>query len=175
MVARLDGADFSEGTVLLDPQNFPVGGGHYKYNLEEGIPNVFRCAKFSGEEFGSLQLREKSLNAYDRLTYEGICAFLALADNSNLIENRQIINSEILRNAKEDMLGVDIEQDDSANCVGAIGEKYKELAIVATYVCDEAYKIKVKAEEDKMAREDNVADTAQTYGAYMNDLKEMLE
>ena len=175
LVARLGGTEFSDGIAPLNSHNFPAGGGALRYSLEEGLPRVFRCDELLGADFGTLQLWNENLNENDRLTYDGICAYLALASNSRLVEDRQLINNEILRNAKEDMLTVDPEQDGGADKVGVIGEKYKELAAVATYVCDEAYKQIVKAEEDKIAQEDNIADAAQTYSIYMNDLNEMLK
>ena len=73
----------------------------------------------------------------ESLSYDGLCAYMALAPSKDIITVADKLNSQIDKNAEKEMLDVDSKKDGSADEVAEIGNKYVELKSCLVTLCDE--------------------------------------
>ena len=118
------------------------------------------------------------------MNYDGICAFLGLAPDKILIDNKDFVLNEIKRNAQEEMKAEKIDEN-SAERVDEISEKYLELSAVALEMFESANEnlleeeLKQKRIDDEQTAleneyketcEYNISKTAEAYARGMEKL-----
>jgi len=89
--------------------------------------------------------------ALNKLSYDGLCAYMALAPAEDLIKYGVNINNQIMRNFESETQLVNMGADDGAEKIEKIGEKYSELQACYVSICDEYIKEQgeIKAEMQK--------------------------
>ena len=135
-------------------------------------------------------------NDYDKwhtfLNYDGLCAFLAMAPEKMLLDNKEFVINEIKRNASEEMREVKLSEKSVDKIKDEIGEKYLELSGAALVMFEQANErllmeeaeqarlaeeqAKFEAEQESLKTEyeqdlrDNEARTAEAYAGVMEKL-----
>ena len=125
----------------------------------------------------SLPINNIKNSMQDNLTYNGICAILALAPREFILETKNVLADEIQRNYKLESSKIDIEENDSDHRINEVGEKYLELE-GCLCVLKERFEEEIAIEQESAQKyEDlkhqNIVKAATTDIAISNELKDM--
>ena len=180
LVFRLNGVEAGEKSsgkfvfVRLSNMNFDQNIGP---KLGNGF-NAVNCTRSPGANCGFLRFYPEREYVKNDLTFDGICAYLALATKEQIYENRENIISDIERNAKQEMLNVQATDFDGDAKINEIKDRYIQLSCVAGKLFDIAEnhveENEVRMDEYKDMIENNVACTAQAYGEAIEELNKFL-
>jgi len=132
-----------------------------------------------GVDYGSIGFKNNSRIHFQsditkNLTYDGIVAYLAMADKQDICVYGDYILQAIDNNAKNEMTALPITQG-SVGVIHEIGAKYEELKYLSFAVIDKCYKeinIDDQAQlETKESQNDTLTDMAEKFDEEMQKLR----
>jgi len=173
-------------SVLVDKRNFNEFGHirglvgekeHHSWSFESEIKKDEPYGRLFLDTLNPIPNGEAEVSMHENLTYDGLCAMLALAPREFILETKNAIASEIQRNYELESSKIDVEENDSDHKINEIGEKYLELS-GCLCVLKEQFEEEIAIEQESAQKyEDlkhqNIVKAATTDIAITNELKDM--
>ena len=133
-------------------------------------------------DVASLTIAENKLNdeyllpyALNTLSYDGLCAFMALCPADKLVSIPHDVSRQIMKNFNAEVAATNTGANDGAEKIAEIGEKYSELQSCYISICDEYQKEQIALrEEAKRASEAEHFNRIASAGKYMEMEDELM-